>query len=157
MSMIHYLAANRELPLGSFNSTEKNAPDSERRVYKSMEEAAGIYMEKLDPKIYSGEIAKHFKNSNIYVVSPNFGKFFIYPDLKERFEESYNANRKCLIELFKYIRDNICEGEEFEIYSCWTGEESIHDNKVYKVIDLKSFKMDDEFSLDDKEYILIKG
>lgn len=59
--------------------------------------------------------------------------------------------------MFKYIRDNLCEGEEFEIYSCWAREESIHDNKVYKVIDLKSFNIGDEFSLWDKEYILIKG
>jgi len=157
MSVRHYLAANKILPIGEFNSSIKNKTNIDNHSYKSLEEAAGIWVQKFEPQPHNIEILKHFKNSNIYTVSPNWGKFFIYPALKEKFEDSYYANRKCILELFNYIRENICDGEEFEIYSCWTGEESNQDNKLYEVIDLKHFNLGDEFSLDENKYILIKG
>jgi len=157
MSIIHYLSANKVLPIGEFNSSGKNLKlNSEVFTYKSRDEAAGIYVQKLTTP--SVDILSHFKNSNIYTIAPNIGKFFFCPELKVQNEETYYENRKCILELINYICENICDGEEFEIYSCWSGEEElIQEEKLHEVIDLKHFSLGDEFSLDDKKYILIKG
>lgn len=91
----------------NLNSSIKNKSSSDIRVYSSIEEAASIWIQRFEPQPHNIGILKHFKNSNIYTISPNWGKFFIYPALKEDLEESYYANRKCILELFNYIRENI--------------------------------------------------
>lgn len=87
-----------------------------------------------------------------------YGSFHLSERLKSHSIEAYNSNKKCLEELFKHIEENISDGEEFEIYTCWADEEGEERNKkLDKVIDLKSFVIPESFDFQEREYIVIKG
>jgi hypothetical protein len=122
--------------------------------YETMEDAAGIYIEEV-PQCYSS-IKNHFKSKYVYQVSASFGNFLLNKSLKERYSESYSANKKCLKELFKLIEENINEDENMEIYSCWADEEDEPRNrKLDMSINLVSFEIGDNFELKDKQYIVV--
>jgi hypothetical protein len=134
-----------------------NIPDinfNEIEEYETMEDAAGIYIQDIHP-IYA-EIKKHFKSMYIYEISANFGRFQVNERLKELNEEGFTINKKCLIELFKFIEENINENEEIEIYTCWADEEEEGPNrKLDMTINLNSFEIGDNFELKDKQYIVV--
>jgi hypothetical protein len=77
--------------------------------------------------------------------------------LKKKFPEEYKASVKCINELFKLMREYGADHDEFEFYSCWVDEESeVKNDKLNRVIDLKSFTVSDNFELKDRQYIVVK-
>ncbi len=124
-------------------------------MYATYEDAAGIFVEKL-PMENSG-VKRHFKNSFIYRIQPNFGKFCIDDEIKKINEQMYLASRKCINELFDYIRRNKGENDAVEFYPCWYGEED-HDRnpELDLIIDLKTFEPGDKFDFKEQQYIMIK-
>jgi len=186
LSMMYYLAASKELPLGGFG--EKKMKDACKEVkamrftnvqlsggnipleqvidlshikedevvfFGTYEDAAGIFVEKL-PMENSG-VKRHFKNSFIYRVQPNIGKFCIDEEIRKINEPMYMANKKCVNELFRHVRRNKAEKEEMEFYACWYGEEA-HDRnpELDLIIDLNEFVPGDKFSFKEQQYILIE-
>jgi len=186
MSIMHFLAANKEMPLGSFGEKSiKNATkdkkaiqfknvelpegyipleqvidlsdikEEEIEVYSTYEDAAGIYVEKVPTE--NENVKKHFRNQFVYLVSANIGKFIVNDEIKKANEQMYLANKKCVSELFEYIRNNKGENEEFELYSCWFGEEEQErDINLDTVIELKEFQIGDNFYLKEQQYITVK-
>lgn len=129
--------------------------EDEIEVYDSMEDAAGIYIQDLGT--WNGEIRGHFTNPFVYQIAANWGGFSVHPNLKENFPEQYKAHVKCIRELFDLMKEYGSDHEQFELYTCWDGEEKQRKNeKLHKIIDLKIFQLGDEFELKDKQYILIK-
>jgi hypothetical protein len=127
---------------------------NEIEEYETMEDAAGIYVQVV-PTSYNA-IKKHFKSKYVYWVSANFEIFLLNESIKERYSDSYIANKKCLKELFKLIAENINEDEEMEIYSCWADkEEDPRDRRLDTVINLNSFEIGENFELKHKQYIVV--
>lgn len=157
MSIFHYIGANKELPLGERGSKKINreyGEDNEIEEYETMEDAAGIYIQDVHP-IHSG-IKKHFRAKYVYRISANIGSFQVNQRLKELNRELYKINKKCLIELFKFIEESINENEEIEIYTCMADEEKkLRNNKLDMTINLNSFEIGDNFELKDKQYIVL--
>jgi hypothetical protein len=129
MSLFHYIGANRELP--------------------------GIYIEPLHNR--NIVIKKHFESTYVYGIAANWGGFFLNSLMKKDFPEDYKCNVKCIKELFRLMQDYGADGDEFELYSCWYDEEhEARDDSLTAVIDLRSFTVQDNFQLKDKQYIKVK-
>lgn len=190
MSMTHYIASTKKLPLGEFGSskakicdinekvkaikftsvqlpedyvpleniidlTELDIKKNEIEIYETYNDAAGIYVQNIE--LQDEKIRKHFKNKFIYKVSPNWGKFFFSKELLSSDPQMYMLNKKCVNELFAYIRQNICENEEIEIYTCFINEECDERNdNLDMVIDLQNFNSSDGFELKEKQYVLVR-
>ncbi len=184
MSRVHYIAASKELPTGNFGGRKpKNIQTHPKAVrfksaslpegtipldqiidlsfikedeieeYESFEDAAGIFIEKLA----SGgkEIGKQFKNSFIYRISGSWGDFYLNSDNEYKFPDMYAANKKCLNELFDYIRSNMNSGEKIEFYTCWIGEESEPRAEwLDTVVDLNNFQIGSDFEFFDRQYVI---
>lgn len=186
MSLIHYISSPRPLPLGEFcsNKNIKNTNsetklikfsksqsyigtipldkiidlssinEGEIETFESYKDVAGIFVENLD--LQRESIKKHFKNQYIYQLIANWGAFYISENLKIQNIESFNVNKECILKLFEFIRVNSIDGEQFEIYSSWVGEEEMpKKSESIKIINLKSLEIKDIFELEDKEYIII--
>lgn len=129
--------------------------EDETEVYATFEDAAGIYVEDITPQ--EDAVRKHFRNQFVYRVSPCWGNFFINEQIKNMHPDRYKASRKCLTELFEYIRRNSAAGEEVEIYTCWYDEgEKARNDDLDTFIDLKAFVIEDDFGLREGQYIVVK-
>lgn len=186
MSMYHYIAASRELPTGSFGGGKPKAgeppkvirfkslmlpkgvaplekiidiskfKEDETEEYDTYEDAAGIYIQNLEE--WNKGIKAQFKNPYIYQLSASWGSFILNEKIKNWDIEHYKANLKCINEFFYYIRRNIFENEEFEIYTCWANEEGEERNhNLDTVIDLKTFSIGDHFEFKERQYILVRS
>lgn len=155
MSLYHYIGANRELPLGQRGGVAAKFKDGEIEEYDSMQDLAGIYIEPLHER--NVVIKKHFGSTYVYGIAANWGGFFLNPLMKKDFPEDYKAHVKCIEELFRLMKDYGTDGDEFELYSCWYGEENeARDDSLTRDVDLHSFTLSDDFKLKDKQYIKIK-
>lgn len=179
MSFMNYISANKELPLGvrgkkepkqigmtleELKKTKACMPietliekgiliPEKVKVYDSLDDLGIIKISNIYDR--NEVVKKHFKNKFVYKF---YGSFNLSERLKNHSIEAYNSNKKCLEELFKYIEENISDGEEFEIYTCWADEEGGERNKkLDKVIYLKSFVIPESFDFQEREYIVIKG
>jgi len=179
MSFMHYISANKELPLGvrgkkkpkqigmsleELKKTKACMPietliekgiliPEKVKVYDSLDDLGIIKIDNI--KDVNEVVKKHFKNKFVYKF---YGSFHLSEKLKNHSLEYYNRHKKCLEELFKYIKENISDGEEFEIYTCWADEESEERNmELDKVIDLKNFIIPESFDFVEREYMVIKG
>ena len=123
------------------------------KVYETYVDAAGIYIKNIE--LQDEKMKKQFKNKYIYEVSPNWGKFLISEGLKNQFPDVFAINKKCINDLFEYIRQNISNNDEIEMYTCWIGQES--DQNFHTVIDLKDFILGDNFKFEENQYILIRN
>lgn len=186
MSMFHYIAASRELPTGSFGGRKPKAgeppkvirfnavmlpkgsvpleqiidlsdvKDDEIKVYETYEDAAGICIQSLEE--WNKGIKTQFKNHYVYQLSASWGSFSLNEKIKNCDIEHYKANIKCINELSNYIRRNIKENEEIEIYTCWANEEGEERNhNLDTVIDLKTFNIGDNFEFKERQYILVRS
>ncbi|KZS48850.1 hypothetical protein AWU65_24390 [Paenibacillus glucanolyticus] len=184
MTLFYYIAASHELPTGSFGQkktvmtindyvTNVNPAAKDQRnmqillekypkgeklmeVYDSEEDAAGIFI--------TGPItiqASHlFRHPFVYQVNPEGGSFKINEEIKQSHPISYQTSKKCLIELFEYLHRNMELGEDSELYSCWaSGKERFLDapkKELDLVIELSSFRLENEFEWKERQYIRIK-
>lgn len=122
-------------------------------VYDSMADAAGIFIQKLSDG--NKPVRQHFRHPFVYQISPNCGQFTLHPARLEKFPDEYEANQKCIRELFRLMEEYGEAGDEFELYSCWIGEET-EPKKSSNTIELQKFTIDREFELKDREYIVVK-
>lgn len=149
----NYSLPEGAVPLEEIIDMSKFKP-SEIEEYETMVDAAGIHIH--DVFWAHSRIKKHFKSKYIYEFSPNFGNFWLSQRLMELDSEAYLVNKKCVEELFKYIKENMDENEEIEIYSCCDSEEEMPRKKELDwIININSFKIGDSFDFEDKQYIVI--
>ena len=133
----------------------KDIPKEQIEEFNSFEDASGLYVEAIEEN--RQRVKHHFKNKFVYQFSAVWGKFVLNNELKKLDYEMYKANRKCINELFNFIRNNSIENDELEIYSCWVDEEGFEKNRnLCKEIDLKLFTLEDSFNFKDREYIIVK-
>ena len=187
MSFLHYIGLNRKVNTGEYTNGKYEVKDeneakvikftdelnnegcipleqifdlteikeSNIKTYETYEDAASIYISDIPTE--SSNIKRHFNTAYVYQVSPNWGKFFISEDLEKTNNSMYKTNRKCLLELFEFIRQNLIDTEKIEIYSCWIGEEEQSKNEeLSHGIKLDKWVLEKDFELKDKEYILIE-
>ncbi|AZT89654.1 hypothetical protein ELD05_02715 [Caldicellulosiruptor changbaiensis] len=181
MSLFHYIAAGKELKLGSFGLKQSEGEKRKKWLEKFFEEAKnkpkGTIFELIDltninedeievydtwedaTGIYVEEITKeeeevrkHFKNKFVYRI---FGNFYISERLKRINYEKYKAHKKAINLLFDYISSNLSEGEIIEVYSCYWGEWD-REPEIISNIDLNNFELPEEFELRCGEYIVFK-
>lgn len=148
MSLVYHFASSKDLPLGAFGGYREN------NVYQTLEEAAGIYVQKsrLQPEISR----KLFKYPFVYEVMPNFGKFIIVEELKFQAWDIFRANRRCIGELWAYLRQNINTGEEIEFYTGYDSGDGVQGAVEFsEVIDLSTFILGDDFGFKMNQYLLI--
>ncbi|WP_077210953.1 hypothetical protein [Bacillus dakarensis] len=158
MSVHHFIAANKELPVGSFGYKWILKPASELaregkfgweqseyvqepfvKVFESLEDTYGIDIIKLDG--YE-QIKAKFKYKYVY-------------------ELLCSHHRKGYRELFKYIDTNLLHDEEIEIYTCLDGHElQKKDDDLDTTVNLKTLEFIGQLGnikLDKKRYITQLG
>ncbi|ABP66148.1 hypothetical protein Csac_0512 [Caldicellulosiruptor saccharolyticus DSM 8903] len=181
MSVMHYISADKELPIGGFGF--KPIEGEEKRKYLEMiyqqDESArkGTILELIDFEeidfdsiivfrtiedasgIYVYELSDSekdvvqiFKNRFVYRLE---GIFYFSEKMKERNLEIYKARKKELNVLFEYISSNITDEEIIEVYSCEWGKWT-EKPKIITEIDLSTFVFPEEFELRCGEYIIFK-
>jgi hypothetical protein len=179
MSRMHYIAVNRELPIGPRGRTEPKqigmsiedlkktkacAPIEELiksgilipekvTVYNSFEDLACINIQNLGAQ--DEVVKKHFKNKYVYRL---FGSFRFSEKLKKFSSQDYLGNKKCVNLLINLIKENVSDNEYVEVYTCWADEEGEErDISLDKEIDLKNFSTEQEFEFKEREYVKFKG
>lgn len=185
MTLFYYIAASRELPTGSFgqkktvmtlshyvthvNPAAKDHPpmqillekypqgDKLMEIYETEEDAAGLYITGPIPNQASSHL---FRHSLVYQVNPEGGSFQINDEIKQSHPTSYQTSKKCLTELFDYLRRNMEIGEELELYSSWAhGRERFLETpktELDLVLELSTFRLENEFEWKERQYICVK-
>ena len=184
MTLYYYIAASHELPTGSFGQkktvmtlnhyvTHVNPAAKEQLnmqillekypkgdilmdVYDTEEDVAGLYI--------TGPITRQsshlFRHPFVYQVHPEGGSFEINDEIKHSHPTLYHTSKKCLVELFKYLRSNMGIGEDLELYCCWAhGQERFSDapkKELNLVIELDTFQLGSEFEWKERQYISVK-
>lgn len=186
MSLFYYIAADRELPTGAFGQKKtvmklkdylmQNDPSAMERfpvqawaengtldekmadVYETEEDAAGLYI--TGPM--TGEDTSHlFTKPMVYQVNPEGGDFKINTGKQQLPPAADVTGRKCVSELFRYLRDNLQPGEQFELYSCWadhTGRFGEPPRKeLNRQISLTGFQPEPDFEWKKRQFIVVSG
>lgn len=184
VTLFYYIAASHELPTGSFGQKKtvmtindyirnvnpaakdqlfmqtllEKYPNGDKLmdVYDTEEDAAGLYI--------TGPITRqssHFlRHPFVYQVNPEGGSFEIKDEIKHSHPISYQASKKCLVELFNYLHSNMEIGEDLELYCCWAhGQKRFSDapnEELDLVIDLATFRLGNEFEWKERQYISVK-
>lgn len=85
-------------------------------IYDTEEDAAGLY---ITGPITREESSHPFRHPFVYQVYPEEGSFEINDEIKHAPPMLYHVNKKCVVELFKYLSSNMEIGEDVELYCCW--------------------------------------
>jgi hypothetical protein len=186
MSLLHYIGANKKLPLGERGSKKINTGHESETKRSAIKIKNANLPQGMIPLEQIIDLS-HIKPDEIegYETMEDAAGIYVqelpprYSEIKRHFRskhiymvsanwghfnvneeldrESYSANKKCLKELFKLIAENITEDGEIEIYTCWADEEEESRNRrLDMVINLSSFEVGDNFELKDKQYIVVK-
>ncbi|MDQ8738065.1 hypothetical protein [Paenibacillus sp. LHD-38] len=185
MTQFYYIAASHELPTGSFgqkktamtlihyvthmNPAAKDHPfmqillekypqsDKLMEIYETEEDAAGLF---ITGHITNQDSSHLFRHPLVYQVNSEGGSFHINDEIKQISLSSYKSNKKCLTELFDYLRLHMEIGEELELYSCWAqGRERFLETpkkELDLVLELSTFRLGNEFEWKDRQFIRVK-
>ncbi len=185
MTLFYYMASTKELPTGSFGQKkttmklidyltdinpsakeqvsmqallEKHSPqDLHIDIYETEEDAAGLYV---TGPMQGQDTYSVFRFPLVYQVNPEGGAFRVSLDMREQYPDSYRNARKCVSELFSYLYRNMEPGEEVELYSCWAhGSERFLEprrKELDLMIDLTTFRVEDEFHWEERQYIVVR-
>ena len=109
MSLASYICMERQIPEQYLNLDEKD-------------ETVPLYIGPCfaDEDCLYEVKTKHFHNWYVYEISSNWGIEIVEPFDSEIALESKEKLRY----LFTFMNDFLDEGESFELYTCWIGEES---------------------------------
>lgn len=155
MSLVYYIASEKELPTGSFG-TNYTLVDH-RIVFETELDAAGIY---ITGPATNAKRFPHFRLPYVYQLSPEGGCFNYNPLLLSKSPEAYSVYYKCAQELFAYLKRNLMPGGEMEMYAGWDDGmgslEEPQDQSLNGVLDLSDFELGEQFSWIEKQYILVK-
>ena len=162
LTVHHYIASSRELPTGDYGSKAKIVPISHISELK----IKGIKPPKrTKTNKYRNDTKINEQYVVVYETEEDFLGIFVseldgYDEIRNQFNNPYvyhlhcSDQRKCYRELFKYIDENLCEGESVELYTCLDGEELKERlDSLTIVVDLKTkyFKNDiGDFKLNEK-------
>ncbi|WP_068774901.1 hypothetical protein [Paenibacillus sp. FJAT-26967] len=143
MTLYYYIAADQELPTGSFGMKKttmklqdalKLCPpqmdvtpihsivdlshlyEEETDVYETEEDAAGLYV---SGPLHHQDTSAYFQHPFVYQIDPDGGSFCISNQSREFSPAAYLTGRKCLSELFSYIDSNLGSGGFVELYAGW--------------------------------------
>lgn len=181
MTLIYCIAANHELPIGSFgqkktikklkdvmklwqyppqedpNSLHEIIDEEYIEVYETEDDFAGLYV--------GGPSSRrikypHFRLPLVYHVHPEGGSFDLSPKLYKDSPDSYRYTHKCVKELFSYLDRNLERGGEIELYAGWDDGRGSFDEpsntSLDLVLDLSTFELGEEFLWQERQYILVK-
>ncbi|WP_134686059.1 hypothetical protein [Brevibacillus migulae] len=125
-------------------------------IYVTEVDAAGISI--ADP-ISTQETRHLFTQPFVYQVYPEFGSFRMTEEMKQTHPIQYQCSKKCLSELFDYLRRNMEAGEEIELYSCWANEHQRFPDTPKKelelLLQLSAFQLKDEFEWKERQLIRV--
>lgn len=186
MSVMYYIASNRELPIGEsgirklksadnpkmirFIDEEPSEgsvplesiidlsgiPEDEIECYQSYEDAAGICIREI--RGVEECVRIQFQNKWVYSLQATWGNFTLNEVQKIHFPQMYKANMKCITELMDYCKRNM--NGEMELYICWAGDEGkIRDQRTDKVISMGSIRLEafsECIDSTEQQYILLK-
>lgn len=184
MTLLYYIAADRELPTGSFGQRRivmklrdylmqtdpaamekfpvkgmiENGTLGEKRidVYETPEDAAGLY---ITGPLAQQDSSHMFKKALVYQVNPEGGDFKISTVSQKQHPGAYVTGRKCLMELFHYLDRNLVPGEQFELYSCTAyGTERFLEprrRELDRRISLSSFRLEEDFEWQARQYMIV--
>ncbi|GIN89427.1 hypothetical protein J22TS1_04780 [Siminovitchia terrae] len=125
----------KELEFERKSKRKKAINEDPIKFYETEEDAIGIYISELTPGYE--DIKSKFKNP------------FVYEAIG-----TLHVTGEGIRALFNYIDQNLCDGEEIEIYSCSDGEEeSEKENSLDAIINLKKLKFGKYIQLDKKNYV----
>ncbi|WP_338552881.1 hypothetical protein [Paenibacillus sp. KS-LC4] len=187
MSLFYYMASSHELPTGSFgmkcttmtlidyvthvNPEAKNHghmktllesdPKGERLMenYETNEDAAGLYVR---GPMQDQETSLIFRFPYVYEVHPDGGSFEMNEEIKNASPTAYTCGKKCLTELFHYLDRNLRNGEEIELFSCWTdGLERFTEKEVQRlepdlILEIAELLQAEAFEWKRQQYIVVK-
>lgn len=126
-------------------------------IYETEEDAAGLYITR---PLISSRSSHLFRHPLVYQVNPECGSFKIDDEMRQSNPALYTTSKKCLTELFQYLRSNMEIGEELELYSCWAQDRERFLEAPLKelelTIELSAFQLSDEFEWRERQYILVK-
>ncbi|MFD1175138.1 hypothetical protein ACFQ3W_02280 [Paenibacillus puldeungensis] len=158
MSSFYYIAANRELPTGSFGKNFKRMTMKDYLTNVNPAAKDQFQMQVLLEKYPEGDRLVEIYDTEVdaaglYVTGPFSGQ-----------ETSdlvfYDTSKKCLAELFDYLHRNMEAGEEVELYSCWAfGLERFSESPIREhnfEIELSSFQLGNEFEWKKRQYIRVR-
>lgn len=158
MSVHHFIAANKELPIGSFGY---------KWIWKPASELAREGQHRLEQSQYFQEpYVKVFEK-----LEDTYGIDIImldgYDGIKAKFRNKYvyellcSHHRKGYRELFTYIDTHLSSDEEIEIYTCLDGHElQKKDDDLDATVNLKTLEFNGQLGsikLDEKRYITQLG
>ncbi len=184
MTLFYYIAAAHELPTGSFGQNKtvmtlqdyitnvnpsakdqhfmqvllEKYPNGDKlmEIYETEEDAAGLY---ITGPITSEDYSHVFRHPLVYQVNSEGGGFVINDEMKQSHPISYLTSKKCLEELFKYLHQNMVDGESIELYSCWaTGTKRFNGSpkkELSLTINLSSFRLEKGFEWKENQYIRV--
>ncbi|MVP01224.1 hypothetical protein [Paenibacillus lutrae] len=184
MTLYYYIAADHELPTGSFGMKKttmklidalKLGPpqkdvtpihsivdlshlyEEETDVYETEEDAAGLYV---SGPLQSQHTAAYFQHPFVYQIDPDGGSFCISKQSRKHSPTAYLTGRKCLTQLFSYIHNNLGTGGFVELYAAWAhGMDRFSeppDRSLDFTLDLNTFELGDEFEWKERQYIMVK-
>ena len=182
MTVHHYIASSREIPTGDYGSKAKIVPINNISEIK----IRGI---KPPKKTKTNKYRNDTKINEQYVVVYETDEDFLgiyvseldgYEEIRNQFSNPYvyhldcSDHRKCYKVLFKYIDENLLEGESVELYTCLDGDELKENfNSLNIIVNLKTkhyqndignFKLNEKrlydelserFSFRERQYVLI--
>lgn len=110
LTVHHYIASNREIPTGDFGQNPMQIENM--IIYETEDDFFGISVWDLEGY---DEIREKFSNPFVY-----------HLDCRN--------TRKCYSDLFRYINENLSDGESIELYTCLDGDELKEKNDILHVV-----------------------
>ena len=161
MTMHHFMASNKPLPLGSYGRNPTLIPLSELKCLNKKGKK-----KKRKKKPLSSELANKYVEiyeTEVDLLGISIAELNGYDEIKDKFSHPFmyeltcGHHRKCYRELFKYLDENLSEYDSVEIYTCWSGDEAKSKNDGLDLkINLKTLYFENyigKFKLNEKRYI----
>ncbi|AIQ30664.1 MULTISPECIES: hypothetical protein [Paenibacillus] len=184
MTLFYYIAADRELPAGSFGQRGtmmklkdylmQNDPAALDKfpvkgmresgtlegkmieVFETAEDAAGLYV---SGPLTQEDSSHLFKKPLVYQVNPEGGSFQMISEVAEPYPGAAVTGRKCVAELFRYLQDNLLPGEQFELYSCFADDTGrfgeLPRKELNRQISLSGFQAEPDFEWKNRQFIVV--
>ncbi|WP_455717335.1 hypothetical protein [Anaerosporobacter sp.] len=181
MTVYHYIASSREIPTGDYGTKAKIVPISNIADI----EIKGIKPIKRKTNKYRNNTKLNEQNVIVYETEEDYQGIAVseldgYDEIRTQFTHPYvyhlhcSDHRNAYSALFKYIDENLLEGESIELYTCWAGDElkeKVDSLNIVVNLETKQFQNDignfklhekrlfndlsERFSFRERQYVLV--
>lgn len=181
MTVHHYIASSREIPLGHYGRKANIVPISKITDI----EIKGAKTKKSKTNKYKNNINLNEQYMVVYERDEDFLGISVsdldgYDEIRGKFSNPFvyhldcSKHRKGYRELFKYIDENLLEGESIEVYTCLDGAELKEKFDSFDIVvnlktkhfqnDVGNFKLNEKclfdevserFSFRERQYVLV--